>query len=97
VSRLTNVAATFSEDNNMDPTTLDPSTFTLTRVGATTPVDASVSYDAATKTVTLDPFPSNPKQKLAKRKTYTVKIAGAKDLAGNPLATTTWSFKSKRR
>ncbi len=95
VSRLTNVTAAFSED--MDPATLTTSTVTLTKAGSTTPVQAAVSYDEATKTVTLDPFPDNPTQKLARRTTYTAKIEGAKDLAGNPLAATTWSFKTKRR
>ena len=44
------------------------------------------------KNVTLDPSAS-----LARRTTYTAKIEGAKDLAGNPLATTTWSFKTGRK
>lgn len=97
VSRLINVKATFSEANNMDPATLITSTVTLTRAGSSTPVVAAVSYDEATKTLTLNPFPDNPTQKLARRTTYTVKIEGAKDLAGNPMATTSWSFKTKRR
>ena len=95
VQRNTNLSATFSE--KMDPATLSASTVTLTKAGTTTPVQARVSYDVASQTLTLDPFPDNPTQKLARRTTYTVKIEGAKDLAGNPLATTTWSLKTMRR
>jgi hypothetical protein len=97
VSRLINVKATFSEANSMDPATLTTSTVTLIKAGSTTSVVAAVSYDEATKTVTLNPFPDNPTQKLARSTTYTVRIEGAKDLAGNPLATATWTFKTKRR
>ena len=56
-------------------------------------------YDEATRTVALDPFPDNPKQKLAKRKWYDVIItAGVKDKAGNTLGGgRLWSFKTGRR
>lgn len=88
VRRATNVTATFSEE--MDKATLTKSTVTLVKSGATTPLTATVTSTDG-KTVTLDPSAS-----LAGRTTYTVKIEGAKDLAGNPLATTTWSFKTRR-
>ena len=81
----------------MDSSTLNISTFTLVKKGTTTPLLASVSYDAATKTATLDPFPGNPTQKLARRKVYIAKISGAKDKAGNTLPDKVWSFKTGRK
>ncbi len=89
VRRATNVAATFSEE--MDKTTLTTRTVTLVKSGSTTPVAATVTPSSDGKTVILDPSAS-----LAGRTTYTAKIEGAKDLAGNPLATTKWSFKTGR-
>lgn len=91
VSTSTNISATFSEA--MDPATLTSSTVTL--LEAVTPVAATVSYDGTSHTVTLDP--SN----LAKRTKYTATVkggvGGAKDLAGNPLATDkVWSFTTGR-
>ncbi len=89
VARNTDVKATFSED--ADPASLTTSTFTLVKDG--TPVVATVSYDAATRTVTL-----NPSVDLeAGGTTYTATLkggtSGAKDKAGNPLATDeVWSF-----
>ncbi len=90
VRRATNVTATFSEE--MAKATLTTSTVTLVKSGSTTPLAATVTLSSDGKTVTLDPSAS-----LARRTTYTVKIEGAKDLAGNPLATTTWSFKTGRK
>lgn len=90
VRRATNVTATFSEA--MDKATLTNSTVTLVKSGSTTPVAATVTLSSDGKTVTLDPSAS-----LAKKALYTAKIEGAKDLAGNPLATTTWSFKTGRK
>lgn len=94
VLRSTNVSATFSEP--MNPDTLTDATFTLVKAGTTTPVSATVSYDAVSQTVTLNPFGSST-QKLSKKKIYTAKISGAKDLAGNPLPDAIWSFKTGRR
>jgi thermitase len=90
VRRATNVEATFSEA--MDKATLTPSTVTLVKSGATKRVDGTVTLSSDGKTVTLDPSAS-----LAKGTKYTAKIQGAKDLAGNPLATTTWSFKTGKK
>jgi thermitase len=90
VGRGTNVMATFSEA--MDKATVTTSTVTLAKSGSTAPVDASVTLSSDGKTVTLD-----PSARLARRTTYTAKIEGAKDLAGNPLDTTTWSFKTRRK
>jgi glucose/arabinose dehydrogenase len=88
VALTDNAVAPFSED--MDASTLSTSTFTLTRQGASTPVAAAVRYDAATDKATLDPSAD-----LEADATYTatLKGGGAKDLAGNPLATDKiWSF-----
>jgi thermitase len=90
VRRATNVKATFSEA--MNKATLTPSTFTLVKSGSTTPVAATVTLSSDGKTATLD-----PSARLAKGTTYNAKIEGAKDLAGNPLATTTWSFKTGKK
>ena len=87
-----NVEATFSEA--MDQSTIIPpaNTFTLTKQGATTPVAATVSYDATAKKATL-----NPSANLEAGATYTATLKGGangvKDLAGNPLTSDkTWSF-----
>jgi hypothetical protein len=80
--------ATFSKA--MDPTTFTTTTVTLKR--GTTAVTVTVSYDPASKTVTLRPAAS-----LAAATAYTVTIssgsAGVKDLEGNALAADkTWTF-----
>ena len=95
VARLTNVTATFSEA--MDRSTLNDSTFTLVNDKTGKAVDAAVSYDYTTETVALDPFPGDPTKKLAKKTTYTAKISGAKDKAGNTLPDKEWSFKTARK
>jgi NPCBM/NEW2 domain-containing protein/Big-like domain-containing protein len=86
----TKPAATFSKA--MDPTTLTTSTFTLVKQGATTPIGASVSYDATSRTATLSPVAN-----LDPDATYTATVkggsGGSKDLAGNALASDAgWSF-----
>jgi hypothetical protein len=64
--------------------------------GTTTPVPATVSYDAGTRTLTL-----NPNAAKLKKGTYTAMItAGAKDAAvpGNALAQNkTWTFRVARK
>ena len=95
LSKNTTVTATFSEA--MDASTIaDASgasnTFTLTEQGATTPVGATVGYDAATKKATLDPSAD-----LKANTIYTATVkggtSGIKDPAGNALAEDeTWSF-----
>jgi len=80
--------ATFSEA--MDPATLTTGTFTLVEQGTTTPLAASVSYENLV--ATLDPGSS-----LQAGTTYTARVqggpSGAKDLAGNALASdVSWSF-----
>lgn len=61
---------------------------------ATTPsVPGSVTYDAPTKTATF--HPSNP---LSYSTGYSVRVSGAKDLAGNTLAATyTWAFTTAKQ
>jgi hypothetical protein len=84
VGLAANVTATFSEP--IDPASIDATSFTLTGPGGI--VAATVSYDAATRTATL-----NPTASLEPGTMYTVVIAGARDLAGNTLAQpATWTF-----
>ena len=82
--------ATFSED--MDPSTIDASTFTLTNEGTGSPVAATVAYDAAARKATL-----TPTTQLETGSTYTARVrggaSGAKDVAGNALsADEVWTF-----
>ena len=73
------LAATFSKA--MDHTTINTSTFTLTGPG-TTPVTGTVAYDVISHIATFAPATA-----LAPSTFYTATITtGAKDLAGNPLA-----------
>ncbi|MEW6586586.1 MAG: Ig-like domain-containing protein [Nitrospirota bacterium] len=78
------VTATFSED--MDPSTINTSTFTLN--SSTGAVSGSVSYSNMTATFT----PSAGS--IAANTIYTARITtGARDLAGNAMAADfTWSF-----
>jgi hypothetical protein len=71
---------------------LTASTVTLVRQGSTTPVPAAITYSSASATVTLDPAAD-----LAGTTVYTATIrggaSGAKDAAGNPLASDrVWTF-----
>jgi hypothetical protein len=83
VARNKVVAITFSEA--MDPLTITTSTFTVKQ--GTTLVSGTVYYSGTTATFT-------PTNNLAASLIYTATITtGAKDLAGNALATNTvWSF-----
>ena len=87
VALADNVEATFSEA--MDPATLNATTFTLVEQGSGTTISVTVTYDGATKVATL-----NPDADLQANATYTATVnTGARDAAGNPLATdTAWSF-----
>jgi subtilisin family serine protease len=65
----------------------DDTTIGLTTAGGT-PVPTSVTYSSATRRATITPAAT-----LASRTKYVVKIAaGIADLAGNPLAATSFSF-----
>ncbi|HET7474486.1 MAG TPA: Ig-like domain-containing protein [Dermatophilaceae bacterium] len=88
VSVTANVVARFSE--NVSGVT--GATVFLTKPGVATHIAATVTYTAATAT-TKAKVVLNPTNSLARLTTYTVTItAGIQDLAGNPLAGTTWSF-----
>jgi hypothetical protein len=79
VARGADLKATFSEP--MQASTVTASTFKLTKQGATSSVSATVTYDPATKTATL-----NPNKNLAAGATYTATVTTqAKDVAGNGL------------
>jgi hypothetical protein len=91
VSRTANVTATFSEA--MDPATINTTTVQL-RNSSNTLIAATVTYNATSRVVTL-----NPNSTLSAFARYTVTIRGGttdprvKDLAGNALgANRTWSF-----
>ena len=85
------MTGTFSE--RMDPATLSTSTVTLVKDATTTPIKATVSYNASTNKVTL-----TPETYLAARTKYTAKVSSGvvKDLAGNALtADYSWSFTTR--
>lgn len=73
-------SVTFSE--SMDPTTINASTVTLRNSATLALVPATVSYDAGANAATL-----NPTSSLSFNTGYTLTVGtGAKDLAGNQLA-----------
>jgi hypothetical protein len=83
-----NITATFSE-----PVTGVAAATATVRAGAAAPVGAVVTYTAATRVVTI-----NPNANLTNDTLYTVTLTGGtaaiRDTAGNPLATTTWTFRT---
>src|SRR5215207_2130807 len=84
--------ATFTEP--MDPDSLTPSTFTLTKQGSSTPVAATVSYESDETSNVAWLLPSS---NLASNTTYTATIkgglTGAKALSGYPLEHDySWTF-----
>ena len=90
VSSTKNVSVLFSEA--MQKSAVNGTTFSLTKEGNTTPVSASVSYNAATKMATL-----NPSRDLRPGATYIASVrggsSGVKDLSANPLAADmVWRF-----
>jgi subtilisin len=92
VAVAANAAATFSEP--VDASTITPSSFTLVKQGATTPVAATVSYDSPIRKATL-----TPDANLDPDSVYTATLKGGtdgvKDLAGNALAQNrVWSFRT---
>jgi hypothetical protein len=87
------IRAIFNE--SMDAATIGSATFEL-RDPSNNPVLATVSYNAATRTATLQPSSA-----LSVSTVYTASVRGGatdpavKDLAGNPLANTfSWSFRT---
>ncbi|MBK9941935.1 MAG: Ig-like domain-containing protein [Kouleothrix sp.] len=84
ISTATNVVVVFSEALNAG--TINASSVTLSGPGG--PVAATVSYNPATRMVTLQPAAA-----LAPGAAYVVTLSSAiTDLAGNPLAPLSWSF-----
>ena len=84
VSQAANLTATFSED----VASVNSTSFSL-KAGTTT-VAAVVSYDTPSRTATL-----NPTSTLAADTTYTATVTNAvRDAAGNPVASTSWTFKT---
>ncbi|WP_324643158.1 S8 family serine peptidase [Pseudarthrobacter sp. LT1] len=86
VAAGTNVAATFSAAVQG----VSATTFVLKNAAGAS-IAATVTYNATTRTATLDPAAN-----LAADTTYTATLAGGtsaiRDAAGTPLATTSWSF-----
>jgi len=81
VSTGTAVAATFSE-------AVQPATISFTLTGPSGSVAGSVSYAGSTRTATFTPSAA-----LANSTTYTARVSGAQDLAGNAMTVAvTWSF-----
>ncbi|MCA1718587.1 MAG: Ig-like domain-containing protein [Actinobacteria bacterium] len=105
VARNISPTATFSEE--MDPDTLTASTAKVyqrvrkkirrhgkvRRVWRWVPVSAEVSYDGATKTVTLNPYGTSETLLAPSRRHLVVISTGAKDKAGNALVQNYyWTF-----
>ncbi|WP_433306519.1 N,N-dimethylformamidase beta subunit family domain-containing protein [Actinoplanes sp. CA-030573] len=81
VATSTTAAATFSEP-------VQSATVAMTlKNPAGTAVAGSVAYDSASNKATFTPTAA-----LAANTTYTVTVSGAKDLAGNTMTATSWSF-----
>ncbi len=83
VSQGANVTATFSEA----VTGVTGTNFQLRQ--GTTAIAAVVSYNSLTRVATLNPVATLPADRL-----YTVTVSGVRDLAGNTMATSTWTFTS---
>ena len=81
VSQTGNLTATFSEP----VTGVSGTTFVL-RLG-TTAIPAVVSYNATTRVATL-----NPSATLLADRTYTATLSGIRDVAGNLMVASSWSF-----
>lgn len=80
----TNIVVTFSED--MDGTSINSTTVTLTKVAGGSQVSGEVSYNPSTETLTFDPT-ANLTAGTSYRLTLTT---GVKDNAGNPLEQETY-------
>jgi len=81
VSQTGNLTATFSEP----VTGVSGTTFVLRR--GTTVIAAAVGYNATTRVATL-----NPSVTLLADRSYTATLSGIRDVAGNTMVTSTWSF-----
>ena len=85
VERTTTVTATFSE--RLDPSTVNPTTFTLTTDGLAVPAIVTMNTEGTVATLA-------PSENLAFGTTYTARLAtGIEDIAGNALVSAhTWTF-----
>ena len=87
VSQSSNVTATFSE-----PVTVPSTAFTLKNSAGASVPGTTVSYNATTRTATLNPGGATTTV-LAADTVYTAALTGAiTDAAGNSLAPVTWTF-----
>jgi hypothetical protein len=91
VSRRVNITATFSEP--MDAGTITEATLQLFKKNSTAAIPATVTYNATSTTVIL-----NPNADLRRGATYRAVVAPeATDLAGNQMGTAkVWFFTTKR-
>ncbi|GAB3525705.1 hypothetical protein GCM10027402_23040 [Arthrobacter monumenti] len=88
VLRKANTTAEFSERVGG----ITGTSFTLKKAATGAKVSATVSYNAATRTATL-----NPSTTLAGNTRFTARLSSSiKDKAGNPLKITSWTFTTKR-
>jgi hypothetical protein len=87
VAVATNVLTTFSENVNG----VSGTTVTLRNTATNALIPAAVTYNAVTRVATLDPTVN-----LTNNTQYTVTLTGGaaaiRDIAGNPLVTTSWNF-----
>jgi hypothetical protein len=74
------VTATFSEP-------VDPATISFTLSGPSGNVPGTLSYNAGTRTATLQPNVA-----LAANTSFTATVSGAKDPSGNTMSSVSWSF-----
>ncbi|MEY2401743.1 MAG: hypothetical protein QOJ08_1854, partial [Ilumatobacteraceae bacterium] len=90
VPTTTNATATFSEAMNAATITGANVTLRLGTAAAGTLIGATVTYNATTRVVTLDPTPT-----LAANTLYTVRLStNVTDAAGNRLAAAAWTFRT---
>ena len=83
------LAVVFDED--MDPASIDATSFTLETTAGSVPVAGFVDYDVAGRAAALEPTAD-----LATDTNYTATLTGVvTDVAGNPLAVTTWTFQTE--
>jgi hypothetical protein len=83
VAPNTSVVVSFSE--TLDPATVTATNFTL--AAGPTSVAGTLSYDAKTSAIVFVPAAL-----LSTTTTHTARVSGIKDLSGNTVATTTWTF-----
>jgi methionine-rich copper-binding protein CopC len=84
VATSTNISAMFTES-------VQPATISLIlRDSGGNAVAGAVTYDAATKTVTLDPTAN-----LVPAATYSVTLSGAADASGNVMTSVNWLFTTR--